>query len=261
MAKVALLIQARSGSTRLPLKIFMPFGGYNSILEAILSQVSGIQGISEFYLSTSDQPEEEKLIGLATGLGMKVARGPVDDIVTRISSVGTASGADYIVRLWGDCPFVCPDIIEEMLHSLNENAWEFCSNADLYSRTTPPGLDVEIYSSALLKQMDKEIQKPKLREFPVEYVKKTLSEETYGFWNLSRNHSDYHLTIDYREDLEAGDRLFRELRSITLGKPFRSGDLIHCIDASPGLLKNFSKAARNIEFKKFLDEGAKSNGN
>lgn len=250
--KNALFIQARSGSKRLPLKIFRSIGIHNSMLAAILAQVKESKEINEFYLSTSDSADESQLINLARELEMKVSTGPVDDIISRIHNVVSDSGCDHVVRVWGDCPFVCPDIIDELLETMMKNKWRFCSSADFSGRTTPPGLDVEIYSSTLIQEMHQKVVDPKLREFPVEFVKKNVSPNHYGFWNFPSSKSQYYLAIDYSEDLIAGDVLLKNLISKTGNQSFKSSDLFNLMNEKPHLFEAFSTAERNIEYKKYL---------
>ncbi|MGZ5280611.1 MAG: cytidylyltransferase domain-containing protein, partial [Pseudobdellovibrionaceae bacterium] len=197
--KIALTIQARLGSTRLPGKVLHNLAG-KPMFEQIYNQVKHSKLVSDFCLNTSDASSDDALVEFASRLGLKVFQGPVDDIVSRMFGALEVCQSDYLVRIWGDCPFVCPDVIDEMLTVMLDKDLNFAHNSDISKRTYPPGLDVEIYRRDLLTLMNKEVTDPKLREFPVEFVKKNLNRFTMQLFQSSVDLSHTHLTVDYPAD-------------------------------------------------------------
>lgn len=251
--KIVIALQARTGSSRVPAKILKPIHKFNSMFEALFNQLKQVKGQVEYVLTTSDSPDEERLITLAKSQGFKVSTAPVDDIVTRLYKTAELVDADVLVRIWGDCPFVCPDLIEEMLSIFEEKKYQFMSNSEFYTRTIPAGMDVEIYSRKLIQNMSKDVVDVKQREFPVEYIKKNLAADDFGFWNMKEDYSRVHLTIDYPEDFIAGEKALKVL--LKDKSYFRKDDVIHLINEFPGIIAEFSGKARNKELKEFLDKG------
>ncbi len=253
MKTIAIALQARTGSSRVPEKILKPISKFNSMFEAIYNQLKHVEGKTEFILTTSDSPSEERLIELAKTHGFKISTAPVDDIVTRLYKTSELANADILVRIWGDCPFVCPDLINEMLVIFNEKNYQFMSNSEFFTRTIPAGMDVEIYSRKLIQNMNDDVVDVKQREFPIEYIKKNLAAGDFGFWNMNEDLSKVHLTIDYPEDFTAGQKalgLLLKDRSY-----FKKDDVIHFIHEFPEIISEFSGKARNKELKEFLDKG------
>lgn len=252
MNKIVVALQARTGSSRVPAKILKPIYKFSSMFEAIHNQLSRVEN-AEMVLTTSDSPDEARLIDLAKSKGYEVSTAPVDNIVSRLSSVINQSKAEILVRIWGDCPFVCPDLIDEMLKIFEEKHYRFMSNSEFFSRSIPAGLDVEIYRRDLVLAMDKDVQDVKLREFPIEYIKKNLKPDEYGFWNMTPDYSKVHLTIDYPEDFVAGEKA---LQFLLEGKQyFKKSDVIKLIEARPDIIGEFSGKARNKELSEFLNQG------
>jgi spore coat polysaccharide biosynthesis protein SpsF (cytidylyltransferase family) len=250
--KTALTIQARLGSTRLPGKVLHNLAG-KPMFEQIYNQVKHAQKVQSFCLNTSDAESDDKLVTFAKGLGLQIFRGPVDDIVSRLAGAMNVCAADHLVRIWGDCPFVCPDVIDDMLAVMFENDLHFVHNSDIANRTFPPGLDVEIYRRDLLMAMNAEVTDPKLREFPVEFVKKNLQRFSMRLFPSPVDLSHTHLTVDYPADMKAAEILLNRLHQKKAH--FGYQDLQDVLKNSSDI--EFSQEARNIEYQKFLQETAK----
>ena len=256
--KVVIGIQARTGSTRLPKKVLKKINKDFTLFHSIYNQLKHVSFPCEVVLNTSDNESEAELIAHAKSIGLISITGPVDDIITRLANIAITTKADYVMRIWGDCPFVCPDIIDDMLKVMLERNWNFISNGDYYSRTLPPGLDVEIYSADLLLKMSSEVKDSKLREFPVEYIRKNVPEHLFGFWNISQNYSHIHLTIDYPQDFIAGTKLLDIL--LANKDYFLSSDIYKLIDEKSEAIMAFSSDARNMEYVEFLKKNEEKNG-
>jgi len=249
--KIALTIQARLGSTRLPGKVLHDLAG-KPMFEQIFNQVKHSNLVQEFCLNTSDASSDDGLEKFATGIGLKVFRGPVDNIVSRMIGALNVCKADYLVRIWGDCPFVCPDVIDEMLTLMLDQDLHFVHNSDISKRTFPPGLDVEIYRRDLLMAMDAEVTDPKLREFPVEFVKKNLNRFSMRLFLSPVDLSHTHLTVDYPADMRAAEILLKRLHQKK--NFFLYKDLQDALKSSQDI--EFSQEARNIEYQQYLKETA-----
>lgn len=64
---------------------------------------------------TSEASRDDAIADLATGLGVDVFRGSEQDVLDRYASAARYFGADAVVRITGDCPFVDPGIIDEVI--------------------------------------------------------------------------------------------------------------------------------------------------
>lgn len=244
----ALCIQARLGSTRLPGKVLKTLHG-KTMLERILIQVKACQTVSDFVLTTSKDPSDDPLVEKAQELGMKVFRSDVDDIIGRLAGSLAQTSCDGLIRIWGDCPFVCPDVIDAMALRLQNQDLDFINNSDIEKRTFPPGLDLEVYRRVVLEEMNQQVTDPKLREFPFEFVKKNKGTYRYELYTQPPNLAHVHLTVDYPEDLAAAEKLYAVLSNGPM--PFHYPDLLKVIQNS-SIVGEFSHQARNIEYQQYL---------
>jgi spore coat polysaccharide biosynthesis protein SpsF (cytidylyltransferase family) len=240
------VIQARLGSTRLPRKVLADIGGVPMLLR-IASRLRRSRAVDEVRLNTSEDDADDELAAIATDAGLEVDRGPVDDIVGRLASSARAGRADVLIRVWGDCPFIDPEVIDDACRVLDAGGVDFVTNCPYHDRTYPPGLDVEVYTGELLQRLDVAITDPPDREFPSRHV---LADPTvrHSVMQLDRDLSALHLTVDYPEDLAAARRLAELLTD--QGDPTGVAALVETLEAHTAI--RFSEAPRNVELRTLL---------
>jgi spore coat polysaccharide biosynthesis protein SpsF len=156
------IVQARVSSTRLPGKVLADVGG-EPMLALELARLRRARQLGDIVVATSRRPDDDPLAELAAGLGVRVHRGALEDVLGRFA--GAASGHDgIVVRLTGDCPLIDPAVVDAVVERL-AGAPEavYASNVEP-RRTFPHGLDVEALRAATLAQLDREVTDPELRE-------------------------------------------------------------------------------------------------
>ncbi len=255
--RIAVVIQARMASSRLPGKVLLDLHG-KPVLYRIYEQVRASVHPLEIVLTASLDPRDEALQEFARSQGWACYRGAADDIVDRLRGAAALARADAVVRIWGDCPFVCPDVIDAMVDVFAGDALDFCTNAQPSKRTYPPGLDVEIYRYEWLAQLAETENDPFFREFPMEYVMANPTRVRSRVFRGEENHSHMHLTIDYPEDLAAANDLYKVLYKP--GQAFTFARLLETLQAQPRLLRRFSKASRNEEYLRKREQRAGAQG-
>ncbi len=255
--RIVATTQARLGSTRLPKKALLPLNGL-CLIDHLVKQIKGCNQVEEICLSTSDQPLDQTLIEHFARNGHRSFGGPVDDIVARLHGVCQTTGADILVRTWGDCPFVCPDIIGLMLNKFKKNNLSFLSNSEMSSRSFPPGLDIEIYSTELLERIQNSNFELALREFPIECIKKMGPGVARDYFHVhevpggSSLPADLHLTIDYPQDFFAAETILKKLSPDN--RTFVFFELCEFYKNNSADFERFSSEARNTEYKAFLKQ-------
>lgn len=148
MSQVAIGLQVRLDSVRLPKKALLPLSGRGMIEHAMeaLSLVAG----AERYLLTDEQSAptlgpiaERQRFGLITG--------PPDDVLRRYAMMAEATGAEVLVRATGDNPLVSPKMAKKAIELL------LTSGADLAAfDNLPLGTGVEVIRASALLRADRE---------------------------------------------------------------------------------------------------------
>lgn len=151
-ARVVAVIQARTGSSRLPGKVLLPLAG-RPVLGWVVRAALAAPGVDEVVVATSTADGDDAVADLAADLGVGVVRGSELDVLSRFVAARDATAADAVVRLTADCPLLDPALVGAVV-----GAWRADPSLDYVAttlvRTLPRGLDVELVSSDALNRAD-----------------------------------------------------------------------------------------------------------
>ena len=219
------IVQARTGSQRLPGKALMMVGN-RTVLEWVLYRVR-LAKVGYTVVATTTDRRDDAIAQLCDRLRVPCYRGSPDDVLDRYHRIATAAFAQSVIRVTADCPLLCPVL-------LNETVTAFSGFKVHYSSVdrAPNGLAQEVISARALKNAWHNADSPYDREHVVTW---TLSHENR--WRqawvksspLLRDRAGWRLTIDTRDDL----RLLRRLHKMTHGDVFRMTNerLIETVEA------------------------------
>lgn len=205
MDKVAVFLQVRMSSSRLPGKALLPLAGKPAIVHAM--QALRSLPVAQWWLIT-DRESESALSPWARQCGYQVFCGDPRDVLKRFCDAIECSGATEIVRATGDNPLVSSTVAEAALQ-LYKNA-----GADYAGITgTPLGTGVEILRAAALQDLqtntsdpyDHEHVSPGLYRNPDRYrsIFHPVDPELYL--------PDYRVTLDTRDDYRRLQHIFSRL--------------------------------------------------
>jgi spore coat polysaccharide biosynthesis protein SpsF len=197
---VALVIQARTGSSRLPGKVLAPVAG-RPLLRLQLDRLAPLAADHRLVVATSDGPGDDAVAALATDAGADVVRGSEADVLGRFGLVLDRWAPDVVVRLTGDCPLTDPGIVADALALHERTGAAYTSN--VHPRSFPKGLDVEVVAAAALAAARSEGTAPDEREHVTTFVHRR--PERFPAANLASGDDlgDLWWTVDTAEDLAA----------------------------------------------------------
>jgi len=211
--KVAAIIQARMGSSRLPGKVLMDISG-KPMLEHIVERLKKCRKLDEIIIATSDLPEDKVLVKFAKDRGYKITTGSVYDVLSRYLKAAREVGADYVVRVCADCPLISPEVIDEIVEKhLSAKNVDYTSNVD--KRTFPLGLDIEILSTKVLEKEERLAKEPHCREHVTIFIREhpeMFKIQTVEAKGIMRR-PDLRLTVDTMDDLLLIREIYSELYS------------------------------------------------
>ena len=151
--RINAVIQARTGSTRLPGKVLADLGGH-PVLEWVVRAARAATRVEEVIVATSTLAGDDAVAELADSLGVPVVRGSEDDVLSRFVAALDAHPADAVIRLTADCPLLDPTLIDAVA-----GAWAASPSHDYVStvlvRSLPRGLDVELVTAQALRALDR----------------------------------------------------------------------------------------------------------
>ena len=205
--KGALLIYARTGSSRLPNKALKNIGGYK-LIELIIKRLIGLQKILpvKIFLATSILPENDELSYFVKKLGISVFRGDENDLVDRTIDFIKQTDFKYICRVNGDCPFVDIELITQGFKYIKQ-VFDFVTN--IKNRTYPYGIAVEWFKSDFYLKMSKNVNQDEIEHVTKHLYRKINKIKHY---NIESNfdQSNIYLTIDTIKDYERLKKIFEK---------------------------------------------------
>jgi aminopeptidase-like protein/spore coat polysaccharide biosynthesis protein SpsF (cytidylyltransferase family) len=164
------IIQARMGSSRFPGKMLARLGGI-PVLEWVVRRLLRTASLAQVVLATSDCDIDDALAELAASLGIAVFRGSEADVLGRLAGAATMAGADNIVRVCADNPFIDPGEIERLMRYFAENPCDYsCNHQDRLGSGYADGFGAEILSAALLGKIAASALEPRHREHATLYL-------------------------------------------------------------------------------------------
>lgn len=234
---IVVVVQARTGSSRLPGKILLPVLGKPLLLHMV-ERVRTAMVSDKVVVATTTEAEDDPIVGLCLEQEIPCFRGHPTDLLDRHYKTGKYFGADAVVKIPSDCPLIDPAIINRVLwyYICHREAYDFVSN--LHPASYPDGNDVEVMSMQVLERAWKEAKNPHEREHTTPYIWDNPSLFRIGnvVWESGLNYSMSHRwTIDYREDYEFIRTVYEHLYPIN--PLFGMIDILHLLDKYPDIAK------------------------
>jgi len=202
---LAIVLQARIDSSRLPGKSLLPLGD-----GAIISRVMEALNSVPAHLRVLACPEDSAaaFAPLADKAGFTLFTGPKDDVLGRYCLALRKFSIQRVIRATGDNPFVFADAAAAI------NAEALALNADYAGYSgLPLGAGVESVSAEALSRAEAEAAAPYEREHvcPYLYTHPELFSLHRPLAPLRWQGADIRLTVDTREDYERAQALCAEL--------------------------------------------------
>ena len=194
------IIQARTGSSRLPNKVMKKVLG-KPLINYLLERVSVAEKVDQIVLATTTKSEDDFLAKHVVSLGHNVFRGSEKDVLARYYHAFHKFKSGFketnaIVRITGDCPLIDPHLIDEVINVYQAKSMDYVSLSPDFAE----GLDVEIFSEKLLTQAFNEAKRPSEREHVALFFHNNKSSFNMCHVQNSSDDSNYRITVDEEQD-------------------------------------------------------------
>jgi spore coat polysaccharide biosynthesis protein SpsF len=237
MKRIVTIVQARTGSSRLPNKVILPLGG-TSLLQQMLARVRAAKFAGKVVVATTRDASDDIIEKLAKNENIACYRGDTNDLLDRHYQAAMTFDAEAVVKIPSDCPLIDPRIIDAVLYYFlkHSDKYDFVSN--LHPPTYPDGNDVEVMTMDTLSIAWKEAKKDFEREHTTPFVWENPSRFRIGnvTWDRGLDYSMSHRwTIDYIEDYEFIKSVFNSL--YPKNPLFSLNDILDLLDNNPEIKK------------------------
>jgi len=179
--------------------------GQNTIIGLLLKRLSLSKRIDKIVLATSVEESNIPLVEYVSGMGFDCEQGSEDDVLDRFYCAAERYGADVIVRITGDCPFVDAELVDHIIDVFQSSSSDYVSNSNPPSY--PDGLDVEVFSIDALKKAHLEATSVYDREHVTPYLRdndKFRVDSVQGSVNFAK----FRWTLDEPEDFRVIESVF-----------------------------------------------------
>lgn len=209
--RVVAIVQARMGSSRLPGKVLADLAG-QPVLAWVVARARRTAGIDEVVVATSTNAEDDAIASWCAAAGIRCIRGSQFDVLDRFHQAATEVGAEVIVRLTGDCPFIDPDMLAANLSEFlrAQPPLDFAANRLPTERTIPIGLDAEFCTMAALQTAWSEAKQPHQREHVMPYFYENPQRFRILHIRHQPSYGSLRWTVDTPEDLELARQIAAE---------------------------------------------------
>ncbi|MDE7407182.1 MAG: aminotransferase [Muribaculaceae bacterium] len=231
-----IVIQARSGSTRMPSKILLPFDGERRIIDIILDNIRRSCPDIPVILATTTNPADDILESIAMEHGTKCFRGPEDDVLARFIGAADTFGLDRIIRVCSDNPFLQTDSFPTMFAAHTAHPSDYVAYAFPDCRPTIKshlGLFAELATTEALRRAAASTDEKLYREHVTIYLythPQYFSIYLMPLPELLQTRTDLRLTLDTPSDFRLLSELYRRHRDEADGS---IEALINLIDTNP----------------------------
>ncbi len=203
------IIQARTGSTRLPNKVFLDLAG-NPLIWHVVERLKSSKYLTDIVLATTNKEEDDKLERWANLCGVKVFRGSENNVLDRFYNTAKKHKADIIVRITADDPFNDSIIMDNVIEILLTNEKiDFAYNNKPAS--FPEGLDIEVFRFDALERAYNNSLDLFEQEHVTQYFHRNLNLFKMVNYSHSENLSYLRWTIDTLSDYQMASIVYEKL--------------------------------------------------
>ena len=202
--KIAAIVQARMGSSRLPGKVMKSIQDM-PMIEILIKRLSKSKLVHQIIVATSINDENAPLVNHLESMNIECEIGSEEDVLSRYYNAAKKNQVDVIVRITGDCPLVDANIVDRCIKEFIDKDVSYISNVS--PCTFPDGLDVEVFSFESLKDAYLNNTLSTEKEHVTPYI---INSKNYKKSNIkhSKDLSQSRWTVDEMLDFEVIKEVF-----------------------------------------------------
>jgi spore coat polysaccharide biosynthesis protein SpsF (cytidylyltransferase family) len=183
--------------------------GRASALNRVLERAARIPGADALACLLSNAPEHDELAEEAEACDALVLRGDPADALRLAADAASDTGADVVLRVSADRPFLDPALCARVLTLLLETDADYACN-DLPA-SWPHGLDCEAFSARLLHWADHLADHPGQRARPGHWIRTNSDLRKACLTGPGGDFARMRWTLHWPEDLAFAQAVFAQM--------------------------------------------------
>jgi spore coat polysaccharide biosynthesis protein SpsF len=232
---IVCIVQARTGSTRLPGKVLKKICG-KTVLEHVIDRLKRVKNIDKIVVATTLLERDNAIVEEAERLNVYYFKGSERDVLSRYYYAAKENSTDVVVRVTSDCPLISNEVTEKVIQYYLDNNFKYDYVSNTIDRTYPRGLDTEVFSFNALERAFNEAKSERDREHVTPYIwDNPKMFKVYQYKNKI-NYSNLRWTLDTMEDFQLISSIYDKLY-FQKGNKFNMNDILDLYKKYPELVK------------------------
>ena len=237
---VGIIVQTRTGSTRLPAKVMMKADENSIMLDYVIDQLKHSKLSDKIVIATTDLEQDNVIHEHVTNRNILCFRGDEKNVLQRHYECAKKYSLSTIVRIPSDKPLIDPTIVDLMIEKFQSSSYDYISNFSVnidneneFFSSFPSGTEVEIFSFSALENAFKNANTADQKEHVTPYIYE--NPKKFKIFTISSNKdlSKYRWVLDYEKDL----KLIRLIISKIKKRPILMSDILTLFESQPELTK------------------------
>jgi spore coat polysaccharide biosynthesis protein SpsF len=241
MNKTKIIIQARTGSTRLPQKMILPFYENEGIFSLLLKKLTATFGKNDIILATSINPNNDILVDIAKRYEVNYYRGSENDVLQRFIDAAKEFNAENLIRVCADNPFLDVFYIRlliEKFEKFNCDYLSYITSDGTPSIKTHYGFWAEAVKLSALEKVRELTNENLYHEHVTNFIYANREIFDVNFFEIIPQidrHKDIRLTIDTQVDFDIQKEIYAKLNNYIPN--FTSLNVIDFLEDNPHYLE------------------------
>lgn len=196
------IVQARLGSSRLPMKSLLCLHGH-PLIDWVTQRLSTARLLDRIIVATPDTPMDAVLREHLRVRNIASMAGSENDVLSRFCDAARLLKADTVVRVCADNPLIWGEAIDRLLLFYTVTDCDYAYNHIPRNNLWPDGLGAEVLSADLLFELERKASTPAQREHCLNYIwdnAETFRIATFDPEESNLRRPDIKLDVDTPED-------------------------------------------------------------
>lgn len=212
MKKIICIIQARTGSSRLPGKVLLPGANNEPLLLNLYERIRKSKYIDKIVIATTKLQNDFEIVKICKKNNIDYFRGSNKNVLDRYYKCALKYKASLILRVTADCPLLEYKFIDNFIYKSQKKIFNYFTNC--HNRTYPKGYDLEIFDFKTLEYCKLNAKSKYDKEHVTPFIIRNLPNSKFGYIEYKKNlYKKYRLTLDYKSDYLVIKNIFDNLYS------------------------------------------------
>ena len=236
---VGIIVQSRTGSSRLPAKVMMKADDKSLMIDYVINQLKHSKLHDDIVIATTNLQRDDVIFNHVSNQNISCFRGDEKNVLERHYQCAKKYAFSTIVRIPSDKPLIDPTIVDSVIEKFSSNKFDYVANFGVIKKnnefvvnsTYPSGTEVEMFSFEALETAWKNAITSEEREHVTPYIYLHPEKFKIHTINLLKDFSDLRWALDYESDM----KLIREIISKIKNRPILMNDIISLLENNPKL--------------------------